>query len=152
MSDESHTPVIDLNNQDLKEIENFIAQKHGFYLSQDDPILILYTMNKLIMQQNIHVLSKTMKTFREEMALEAMKWSDSSNIAADRVFSMTMKAHERAIDNLLEKVSAKITTIDGRFSSVQTQDMINQRSLKAVVIMNLIASFITLVSALFIII
>ena len=61
MSDEYNTPVIDLLSEDVKDIENLIAQKHGFYLSHDDPILILYTMNKLIMQQNIHVLSKTMK-------------------------------------------------------------------------------------------
>ena len=153
MSDEYNTPVIDLLSEDVKDIENLIAQKHGFYLSHDDPILILYTMNKLIMQQNIHVLSKTMKTFREEMALEAMKWSDSSNIAADKVLSMTMNVHERAMNNLLEKVSAKITTkIDDRFRFLQAQEMIGQQSLKVVVIMNLIASFVTLGSALFIII
>lgn len=153
MSDESNTPVTDLNNQDLQDIENIIAQKHGFYLSRDDPILILYTMNKLIMQQNIRVLSDTMKTFKEEMALEALKWSDSSNIAAEKIFSMTLNAHEMEINKLFEKITAKITTeIGDHYSSTQKQEIFGRDSLKLALIMNFIASFITLASALIVVI
>ena len=82
MNYESEGSLYELENEELKDIEKLIAQTHGFYLSRDDPILILYTLNKLIMKENIQVLSRAMKNFKEEFALEALKWSDSSNIAA----------------------------------------------------------------------
>ncbi|HRB45991.1 MAG TPA: hypothetical protein PK439_08370 [Nitrosomonas sp.] len=143
----------ELESEELKEIEKLIAQTHGFYLSRDDPILILYTLNKLIMKENINLLSKAMKTFKEEMALEALKWSDSSNIAAEKVFSMTLNAHEIAMNKLFEKIAVKISTeIEARYSSVQKQEIFGRDSLKLAVIMSFIASFITLASTLIVVI
>lgn len=153
MNFEYEGSLYELESEELKEIEKLIAQTHGFYLSRDDPILILYTLNKLIMKENIHVLSRAMKNFKEEMALEALKWSDSSNIAAEKVFSMTLYAHEAAMNKLFEKITAKITTeIEDHYSSTQKQEIFGRDSLKLAVIMNFIASFITLTSALIVII
>lgn len=153
MNFESENSSFELESEELKEIEKLIAQTHGFYLSRDDPILILYTLNKLIMKENINLLSKAMKTFKEEMALEAFKWSDSSNIAAEKVFSMTLNAHETAMNKLFEKIAVKISTeIEARYSSVQKQEIFSRDSLKLAVIMSFIASFITLASALIVVI
>jgi hypothetical protein len=153
MNFDSESSLFQLESEELKEIEQLIAQTHGFYLSRDDPILILYTLNKLIMKENIHVLSKAMKNFKEEMALEASRWSDSSNIAADKVFSMSLNAHEHSMNKLFEKVAAKISTdFEDRNLSAQKQELLGSDSLKLAVIMNLIASFITLASALMVMI
>lgn len=153
MNFESEGSLYELESKELKEIEKLIAQTHGFYLSRDDPILILYTLNKLIMKENIQVLSRAMKNFKEEMALEALKWSDSSNIAAEKVFSMTLNAHEIEMNKLFEKIMAKITTeIEDHYSSTQKQEIFGRDSLKLAVIMNFIASFITLASALIVVI
>ena len=153
MNFETESTLLELESEELKEIEQHIAQAHGFYLSRDDPILILYTLNKLIMRENMNVLSKAMKSFKEEMALEAMKWSDSSNIAAEKVFSMTLHAQENEINKLFERVSEKISSeFENHVLSVQKQELLGTDSLKLAVIMNFIASFITLVSALIVII
>lgn len=153
MNYESEGSLYELENEELKDIEKLIAQTHGFYLSRDDPILILYTLNKLIMKENIQVLSRAMKNFKEELALEALKWSDSSNIAAEKVFSMTLNAHEIEMNKLFEKIMAKITTgIEDHYSSTQKQEIFGRDSLKLAVIMNFIASFITLASALIVVI
>jgi len=153
MNYESEGSLYELESEELKDIEKLIAQTHGFYLSRDDPILILYTLNKLIMKENIQVLSRAMKNFKEELALEALKWSDSSNIAAEKVFSMTLNAHEIEMNKLFEKIMAKITTgIEDHYSSTQKQEIFGRDSLKLAVIMNFIASFITLASALIVVI
>ncbi len=153
MNYESEGSLYELENEELKDIEKLIAQTHGFYLSRDDPILILYTLNKLIMKENIQVLSRAMKNFKEELALEALKWSDSSNIAAEKVFTMTLNAHEIEMNKLFEKIMAKITTgIEEHYSSTQKQEIFGRDSLKLAVIMNFIASFITLASALIVVI
>ena len=153
MNYESEGSLYELESEELKDIEKLIAQTHGFYLSRDDPILILYTLNKLIMKENIQVLSRAMKNFKEELALEALKWSDSSNIAAEKVFSMTLNAHEIEMNKLFEKIMAKITTgIEDHYSSTQKQEIFGRDSLKLAVIMNFIASFITLASALIVLI
>lgn len=153
MNYESEGSLYEPENEELKDIEKLIAQTHGFYLSRDDPILILYTLNKLIMKENIQVLSRAMKNFKEELALEALKWSDSSNIAAEKVFTMTLNAHEIEMNKLFEKIMAKITTgIEEHYSSTQKQEIFGRDSLKLAVIMNFIASFITLASALIVVI
>ena len=153
MNYESEGSLYELESEELKDIEKLIAQTHGFYLSRDDPILILYTLNKLIMKENIQVLSRAMKNFKEELALEALKWSDSSNIAAEKVFSMTLNAHEIEMNKLFEKIMAKITTgIEDHYSSTLKQEIFGRDSLKLAVIMNFIASFITLASALIVVI
>lgn len=153
MNYESEGSLYELESEELKDIEKLIAQTHGFYLSRDDPILILYTLNKLIMKENIQVLSRAMKNFKEELALEALKWSDSSNIAAEKVFTMTLNAHEIEMNKLFEKIMAKITTgIEDHYSSTQKQEIFGRDSLKLAVIMNFIASFITLASALIVVI
>lgn len=153
MNYESEGSLYELESEELKDIEKLIAQTHGFYLSRDDPILILYTLNKLIMKENIQVLSRAMKNFKEELALEALKWSDSSNIAAEKVFTMTLNAHEIEMNKLFEKIMAKITTgIEEHYSSTQKQEIFGRDSLKLAVIMNFIASFITLASALIVVI
>ncbi len=153
MNFESEGSSYELETEELKEIEKLIAQTHGFYLSKDDPILILYTLNKLIMKENIHVLSRAMKNFKEEMALEALKWSDSSNISAEKIFSMTLNAHEIEMNKFFEKITAKITTeIGDHYSSTKKQEIFGRDSLKLALIMNFIASFITLASALIVVI
>ena len=105
------------------------------------------------MKENIQVLSRAMKNFKEELALEALKWSDSSNIAAEKVFTMTLNAHEIEMNKLFEKIMAKITTgIEEHYSSTQKQEIFGRDSLKLAVIMSFIASFITLASALIVVI
>lgn len=145
----------DLDNQtntaidELQEIEAIIAKTHGFTVSQDDPVMIHYTMNKIILEHNIKKLSECLKIFKEDMALEAQKWTETSNKVADRITKLSISNQEKQMTNLAEdcrlKIKGELEKIQMNHQSYQKT---LQRPLNTAVTLNLLASVITLVSVL----
>lgn len=137
---------------ELEEIESLIAKRHGFYISRDDPILIQYTMNKIILEQNIKRFSGALKAFKEEMALEAQKWGNLSNETADHFLQLIIKRQENSMNSVMEDFRLKIKN---EIESSRTIDQSNGRALyrplKATVSINLFASLLTLLAALLIV-
>ena len=70
--------------------------------------MIHYTMNKIILEHNIKKLSECLKTFKEDMALEAQKWTETSNKAADRITKLSISNQEKQMTNLAEDYRSKI--------------------------------------------
>lgn len=137
---------------ELEEIESVIAKTHGFYVSRDDPILIQFTMNKIIMEHNVRKFSECLKTFKEEMALEAHRWEKSSNDAADRFMQLIVTRQETVLNIALEDfIKTMKNEMENSRMIYQNNEIGLQRPIKTAVTINLVASLITLSAAILIV-
>lgn len=80
----------------FEEIQQIIAQKHGFYLSRDDPILVLYTMNEQLLHRNEAAVNLAIKNFTEVTEIEAMNWKKEISNTTKNLLETSLENHEKA--------------------------------------------------------
>lgn len=91
-----------------------IAAKHGIALSEDDPILMVYTLNEILLQENNKAHQMLLNNFRATLEDNIHHWSQATESRANQL----SEVNSRNIHQLSEQVvNACFESIDQRIES-----------------------------------
>jgi len=74
-------------------IKTEIARRHGVIVGNDDPILIVHTLNALLAEENAQAHQKSLKAFQEMLEASAKRWLADASKQAEAI---TQAAIEQA--------------------------------------------------------
>jgi chromosome condensin MukBEF ATPase and DNA-binding subunit MukB len=133
---------------ELEELIKEIAVKHGIALGRDDPILILQTLNKRLLQASQKAQQALLDQYKAELEDLSLRWSTDAKEKAERILNASLDASIVAMEQLM-RASAKemVTTIKAEIDA--SLNRINRpiKDTKRVGLMNIAASCITLLAA-----
>ncbi len=131
-------------NEDDKQIDELIreiAAKHNVAVGRDDPILILHTINKKLMQDNVAAQQKTLDAFRSELESIANRWGNGAKGIAERTLNAALAAGKDAMARgMQEGANAAAEAVRREVEAVAAQLVAPIREARRVAIMNMIAA------------
>jgi len=133
---------------DIDALIREIAAQHGVAVGRDDPILILQTLNRRLAADSAKAQQALLEHFRADMDALAQRWDQEAKTKAERVLNAALEASQAATANLMQNgataaVASVRTEIDAALAVANRQ----WRDTRRLVLMNLIASAVTLVAA-----
>ncbi len=132
----------------LDEAIQQIASIHGVAVSKDDPIMILHTMNERLIQDSKAAQQDLLDNFKSEIELCVSELSMAAKNHSDRVLNSTLETSKTEIARVMEEQSHiiierwKADLNSGLHEASKTMTTSRQTA-----ILNIIASFITLIAA-----
>lgn len=82
-----------------------IAVKHGVVLSKDDPILILQTMNKRLIEETLWAQGALLAQFREEMESISTQWKNDAKEKAEKIINSALAGSKETMIRLFQESS-----------------------------------------------
>ncbi len=125
----------------LKEI----AAIHGIGISRDDPLLILQTLNKRLMEDNAKVQQEMLDRHKEEIEVLAKRWSDEAKNKAEKILNAALDASQKMMAKAAQEGGSSVAAVVNK----EIEGSLNRavRTGRGLVIANVIAAAITLVAA-----
>jgi hypothetical protein len=81
----------------IHQIIEEVALKHGFALDRDDPVLMVYTINRGLMQSSAVIQQTMLEQYRKELDASMRKWG----IQAARQADSTMQSKLGAMQDVI---------------------------------------------------
>lgn len=134
-------------DEKIDELIQLIASEHGIAVSKDDPIMILHTMNERLIQDSKVAQQDLLDNFRSQMEVISNGWSIEAKNHSDRILHSAIVSSKAEIAKVMEDQSRVIIAqwkeeLNTGFSEV----IKTTQSSRQTAILNIIASFITLIS------
>ena len=129
-------------DEKIDEVIQQIASNHGIAVSKDDPIMILHTMNDRLISDSKAAQQELLDNFRSELEVTVSELSLQAKNHSDRILNTTITTSKNEIARVMEEQSNII--IERWKADLQTEFNATSRQ---TAILNIIASFITLISA-----
>lgn len=132
----------------LDEAIQQIASVHGVAVSKDDPIMILHTMNERLIQDSKAAQQDLLDNFKSEIELCVSELSIAAKNHSDRVLNSTLEISKTEIARVMEEQShIIIERWKGDLNAVLHEASKTMATSRQTAILNIIASFITLIAA-----
>jgi membrane-associated HD superfamily phosphohydrolase len=133
---------------DVEELIQEIALKHGITVSRDDPILILQTINKRLMEDSARAQQEMLDHYKEEIEALAKRWGDDTKTKAEKVLNAALTASRETMAKTAQEVGITVKQIiqqevDAGLKKIRESIGHAHR----LVILNVIAAGITLTAA-----
>jgi len=133
-----------MSNDKLDALIERVASEHGIVLSQDDPILMMHTLNEVLLEQNEKAHSELLSNYRAILEENFNRWCEYSTKKSNAIISVSMSNAQLTRDQFLESC---IQLIDERIKSGVDQETYDlARISRQTAIINLMASIIILLS------
>src|SRR5512134_653765 len=87
----------------IEEIIKEIAVKHNIMLSRDDPILMLYTINKQLMNTSKQAQEGMLQEFRKELETISLQWRNEASNQANKTLNGTIASMRDMITTTIRK-------------------------------------------------
>ena len=135
-------------NDEIEELIREIAAKHGIAVSRDDPILVLQTINKRLMEDSSKAQRIQLDRYKEELEDLAARWGNDAKDKAERILNAALLAGKETMDKQMNDGAKALalavrTEIDDSLAGVANQ----ARDARRVAIFNVVAACITLLAA-----
>ena len=121
-----------------------IASEHGIVLSQDDPVLMMHTLNEVLLEQNKEAHAELLRNYQAVLEENFNRWCEYSTKKSNALINASISNTQLTRDQFLESY---IQLIDERIKSgidQETYDLV--RISRQAAIINLLASTLILVS------
>lgn len=139
-------------SQDIEKVIQDIAKIHNITIGRNDPILILYTINEMLLKRATEAQENQLKAFQEEIQLSMKQLSEESKDKAEKVISAALNASraniERATSEQIDSFNNQLTkTLNG--SLIEFKTILSNESAKGMQLakFSMIASIFALASA-----
>lgn len=139
-------------SQEIEKVIQDIAKIHNISIGRDDPILILYTINEMLLKRATEAQEKQLKAFQEEIQLSMKQLSEESKDKAEKVITAALNASrtniERATSEQIDSFNNQLTkTLNG--SLVEFKTILSNESAKGMQLakFSMIASIFALASS-----
>ncbi|MBV6448005.1 conjugal transfer protein TraM [Nitrosomonas sp.] len=121
-----------------------VALKHGIVLSQDDPVLMMHTLNEMLLEQNKEAHAELLRNYQAILEENFNRWCEYSTKKSNALINASMGNAQLTRDQFLESC---IQLIDERIKSGMDQETYDlARISRQVAIINLMASTLLLIS------
>ena len=121
-----------------------IASEHGIVLSQDDPVLMMHTLNEVLLEQNEKAHAELLSNYQAILEENFNRWCEFSTKKSNAIINASMNNTQLTRDQFLESC---IQLIDERIKSGEGQEIYElTRISRQAAIINLLASIIILLS------
>ena len=121
-----------------------IASEHGIVLSQDDPVLMMHTLNEVLLEQNKEAHAELLSNYQAILEENFNRWCEYSTKKSNVIISASSNNANITKDQFLESC---IQLIDERIKSEVDQEIYELVKVsRQAAVFNLLASFMTLVS------
>jgi membrane-associated HD superfamily phosphohydrolase len=133
---------------DVEELIQEIALKHGITVSRDDPILILQTINKRLMEDSAKVQQEMLDHYKEEIEVLAKRWGDDAKTKAEKVLNAALAASRETMAKTAQEVASTVKQAVAQEVEASLKKLhAPVRNARSLVFANVIAATITLVAA-----
>jgi len=125
----------------LKEI----AAIHGIGVTPDDPLLIIQTLNKRLMEDSAKAQQEMLDHYKEELAALANRWGEDAKEKAEKILNAALDASQKMMAKAAQEGGSSVAAVVKK--EIEGSILGAVRSVKGLVIANVIAAAITLVAA-----
>lgn len=141
--------VIQMDEETIEQLIERIAIEHHVTLEKEDPILILHTMNKMIVEANKKNQTELLKDLSSNLEVYLLKLSKKSQtqveIGANAAIRASKDVSVSIIEESIKAIEGKIkTTVEDAIRGNLKQLKKHSRSNRTTAYINLIASFLLL--------
>lgn len=135
-------------DEKIDKATNEIASIHGVVVSKDDPLMILLTMNERLIQDNKAAQQDLLDDFRSQMEVISNQWTVEAKKHSDKILNSSIASSKAEVARVMEDQShIIIEQWKNELSTGFSQVLRAIQSSRQMAILNIIASFITLISA-----
>lgn len=130
------------------ELIALVAKNHGISLDKTDPIMVVPTLLRYVMDESQAKQREMLDEFKSELQSAQMQWDYAAKDKADRILNAALKANTAAMEQVLitgAKQTAEIIRKEVEDSLKKSRSQVNNA--RRVVFWNLAASVITLLAA-----
>ena len=121
-----------------------VASEHGIVLSQDDPVLMMHTLNEVLLEQNKEAHAELLSNYQAILEENFNRWCEFSIKKSNAIISASMSNAQLTRDQFLESC---IQLIDERIKSRVDQETYDlARISRQAAIINLLSAVLVLVS------
>ena len=133
-----------MNTDKLDVLIERVASEHGIVLSQDDPVLMMHTLNEVLLEQNEKAHAELLSNYQATLEENFNRWCEYSTKKSNAIISVSMSNAQLTRDQFLESC---IQLIDEKIKSREGQEIYElTRISRQAAIINLLASTLILVS------
>jgi ElaB/YqjD/DUF883 family membrane-anchored ribosome-binding protein len=133
---------------DVEELIQEIALKHGIAVGRDDPILILQTINKRLMEDSAKAQQEMLDHYKEELEALTKRWGDDAKAKAEKVLNAALVASRETMAKTAQEVGITIKqAVEREVEASLGKIREPVRHARHLVILNVIAAGITLAAA-----
>jgi len=133
-----------MSSETLDDLIKRVASVHGIALSQDDPILMLHTLNEVLLEKNEQAHAELLSNYQSVLEKSFNKWCTYSTEKSNAMINASTNQANQIKEQFIESC---IQQIDERIKNEVTQEIIDlARTARQAAIINLLAAFIILVS------
>lgn len=135
-------------SDDIEELIKEIAARHGIAVSRDDPILVLRTINKRLLEDSSKAQQMQLKRHKEELEDLATRWGNDVKNKAERILNASLIAGKEAMDSGMNDGAKILSTAVRAEIDASLADVANLvREARRITIFNVVAACITLAAA-----
>ncbi len=133
-----------MNSDKLDALIERVASEHGIVLSQDDPMLMMHTLNEVLLEQNKEAHAELLSNYQAILEENFNRWCEFSAKKSNAIISASMGNAQLTRDQFLESC---IQLIDERIKSGEGQEIYElTRISRQAAIINLLSAVLVLVS------
>ncbi len=122
-----------------------IASEHGIVLSQDDPVLVMYTLNEVLLEQNEKAHAELLSKYQAMLEESFNQWQTVTSKKANALINAQQNNFSKNNDQLIDQ---SMQLISEKFIIAINHDIRELvRISRQAAIMNLFAAALVLVSA-----
>lgn len=130
------------------EVVKEIAATHGIALSKEDPIMIMHTLNKRLIEDSKSTQQDLLDNFRSQMEVLYDQWTIEAKHHSDRILNASIVSSKAEVARVMEAQSQVIIgqwkhELNAGFSQVHQA----LQAAKQTAVLNVIAALITSASA-----
>jgi hypothetical protein len=121
-----------------------VATEHGIVLSQDDPVLMMHTLNEVLLEQNEKAHAELLSNYQAILEENFNRWCEFSTKKSNALINASISNAQLTRDQFLESC---IQLIDEKIKNGVDQETYDlARISRQAAIINLMASALILVS------
>lgn len=133
-----------MSNDKLDALIERVASEHGIVLSQDDPVLMMHTLNEVLLEQNEKAHAELLSNYQAILEENFNRWCEYSTKKSNAIISTSMGNAQLTRDQFLESC---IQLIDERIKRKEGQEIYElTRISRQAAIINLLSAVLVLVS------
>ncbi|MGC0987111.1 conjugal transfer protein TraM [Pantoea agglomerans] len=135
-------------DEKTEELIALVAKNHGISLDKTDPIMVIPTLLRFLMDESQEKQREMLDEFKSELQSAQVQWDYAAKDKADRILNAALKANTAAMEQVLitgAKQTAEIIRKEVDDSLKKSRSQVNNA--RRVVFWNLAASVITLLAA-----
>jgi len=133
-----------MSNDKLDALIKRVASEHGIVLSQNDPVLIMHTLNEVLLEQNNKAHAELLSNYQAILEESFNQWREYSTKKSNAIISATTNnvnlTRDQFVVNCTQLIEEKIKTGIGQ----EINELV--RISRHAAIINLLAAFLVLLS------